>query len=126
MIPNEEKEGRWYYLGVKKLSTLRGITSKHQGDFYCLNCLLFYRTENKLKSREKVGRNKDFCGNVMRLEKDNILEFKQYMESDKMTHIIYADIEFLIRKIDRCENNAENASMQRISLQIFNVNNLDI
>ena len=29
MIPNKEKE-EWYYLAVKKLSTLlRGITSKH-------------------------------------------------------------------------------------------------
>ena len=26
-------------------------------------------------------------------EKDNILEFNQYMKSDKMPHIIYADIE---------------------------------
>ena len=39
MIPNEEKEG-WYYLAVKKLSTLlRGIKLKHYGDFYCLNWL---------------------------------------------------------------------------------------
>ena len=46
MIPNEEKEG-WHYLAVKKLSTLlRGITSIHHGDFYCLNCLHSFRTEN--------------------------------------------------------------------------------
>ena len=33
MISNEEKEG-WHYLAVKKLSALlRGITSKHHGDF---------------------------------------------------------------------------------------------
>ena len=39
MIPNEEKEG-WNYIAVKKLSTLLGgITSKHHGDFYCLNFL---------------------------------------------------------------------------------------
>ena len=37
MIPNGEG---WYYLAVKKLSVLiKGITSKHKGDFYCLNCL---------------------------------------------------------------------------------------
>ena len=53
MIPNKEKEGS-YYLTVKKLSTiLSGITSKHHGDFYCLNCLHSFRTENKLKSYEK-------------------------------------------------------------------------
>ena len=53
MIPNKEKEGS-HYLTVKKLSTiLSGITSKHHGDFYCLNCLHSFRTENKLKSYEK-------------------------------------------------------------------------
>ena len=52
-IPNEEKEG-WHYLSVKKLSTLlRGITSKHHGDFYCWNCLHSFRTENKVKLMKK-------------------------------------------------------------------------
>ena len=31
-------------------------------------------------------------------EKDIILEFNQYMKSDKMPYIIYADIESLIKK----------------------------
>ena len=66
IIPNEEKEGLWHYLAVKKLSTLlRGITSKQNGDLYCLNCLHSFRTENKLKSHEKVCKNKDFGGIVM-------------------------------------------------------------
>ena len=53
MIPKEEKEA-WHYLAVKQLSTLRGITSKDHGGFYCLNYLHSLRTENKLKSQEKV------------------------------------------------------------------------
>ena len=58
MIPNEEKEC-WYYLVIKKISALlHGITSKHKGDFRCLNCLHSFRTDNKLKSREKVWKNK--------------------------------------------------------------------
>ena len=37
MTQNGEKR---HYLAVKKLSALlRGITYKHPGDFYCLNCL---------------------------------------------------------------------------------------
>ena len=80
MIPNEEKKG-WHYLAVKKLSIfLTGITAKHHGDFYCLNCLHFFRIENKLKSHEKVCKNKDFCGIVTLSEKDNILKFNQYMK----------------------------------------------
>ena len=45
MIPNEEKEG-WHYFIVRKLSALlRGITSKHDAGFYCLNCPDSFRTE---------------------------------------------------------------------------------
>ena len=52
IIPNNEKGD--YILAVKRLSTLlRGITSKHHGDFYYLNCPHFFRTENKLKFHEK-------------------------------------------------------------------------
>ena len=51
-------------------------------------------------------------------EKDNILEFNQYMKSDKMPYIIYADIESLIRKIDGCANNPENSSTTKIGEHI--------
>ena len=108
--PSKLDEG-WHYIAVKKLSALlHGITSKHKGDFYCLNCLHSFRTKNKLKSNEKICKNKDFCGIVMPLENDNILEFNKYMKSNKMPYIIYADIESLIKKIDGCENNSENSS----------------
>ena len=48
MIPNGEG---WHHPAVKKLSVLlRGITSKHDGDFYCLNCLHSFVTEPKSES----------------------------------------------------------------------------
>ena len=54
MITDGEK---WHYLAVKKLSTLlKGITSKHKGDFYCLNCFQSYTTENKLKKHKNYVR----------------------------------------------------------------------
>ena len=40
----------WHYLAITNISgLLRGITSNHNGDFYCLNCLHSYRTKSKLK-----------------------------------------------------------------------------
>ena len=48
-------------------------------------------------------------------EKDKISEFSQYMKSDKMPYIIYADIEPLIKKTDGCANNPENSSATKIS-----------
>ena len=45
MIENGERI--WHYLAVKKLlALLRGITSKNNGDFYCLNFLHSFRTKN--------------------------------------------------------------------------------
>ena len=52
-------------------------------------------------------------------EKDNLLEFKQYMKSDKMSYIIYDDPESLIRKIDGCANNPENSSTTKIGEHIL-------
>ena len=58
MIPNGEG---WHYLAVKKLSALsNGITSKHKGDFCCLNCLYSFKIKNKLESQEKVYGKKNF------------------------------------------------------------------
>ena len=72
IISKKEIEG-WHYLAVKKLSALlHGMTSKYKDDFFCLNFLHSFRTKNKLKSHEKVCKNKDFCGTVMPSEKDNI------------------------------------------------------
>ena len=40
-------EKKWHYLAVKKLfALLYGINSKHKGDFYCLNCLHYFRIEH--------------------------------------------------------------------------------
>ena len=51
MISNGEK---WHYLTVKNLSELlRGKTSNHAGDFYCLNCFRAYSTKNKLEKHKK-------------------------------------------------------------------------
>ena len=53
MIPNGEK--------VKNLSVLlRGITSKHYGNFYYLNRLHSFRIKNKLELHKNVCENKDF------------------------------------------------------------------
>ena len=68
---------RWHYLAVKKLSALlRGITSKHFGDFYCPNCLHFFRIKTKLEYQKKASENKDFCNLFMLSEDCKILEFK--------------------------------------------------
>ena len=50
-----------HYITVKKVpALLRGITSKHHGDFLFLNCLHSFATENKHESHKEVCEKKTF------------------------------------------------------------------
>ena len=61
-----------HYLFVKRLSALlKGVTSKHNGDFYCLNCFYSFRTKNVLEKHENVYKDLDYCY-VEMPDKDNI------------------------------------------------------
>ena len=48
-----------------------------------------------------------------------ILEFNQYQKSDKGPSIIYADLKYIIEKIDGCKNNPENSSTTKVSKHIL-------
>ena len=63
-------------------------------------------------------KNKDFCGVEMPSERNKVLKFNQYMKSDKMPYIIYADLESFIEKIDECANNPEKSLTTKIGEHI--------
>ena len=50
-------------------------------------------------------------------EDTKVLEFNQYQKSDKAI-FIYADLDFIIVKIDRFKKNHENSSTTNVSKQI--------
>ena len=64
----------------------------------------------------------------MSSDETEILEFNQYQKSDKTPFIIYADLECLIEKTDRCKNNSKTSSTTKINKHIptrfFNVYNI--
>ena len=59
MITNSKKS---HYLAITNLSAfLKGISSNHKEDFYCLNCFNSYTSKNKLKEHEEICNNHDSC-----------------------------------------------------------------
>ena len=61
---------------TKGLSRLfRGITSNHDGDFYCLNCLHSFRTDNALKKHERFCDNNDCCNVEMPTQFNKTLKY---------------------------------------------------
>ena len=106
---------------VQKISALfRRITLKHDGDFYCLNCLYSFRTKNKLESHKTECENKYLCGAIISYEDTKILELNQFQKSDETLSIIYIGLESLIQKVGGCKNK------QTYFLRIFNVYDMDL
>ena len=50
-----------------------------------------------------------------------ILEFNQYLKSDKISSVIYADVESLIKRIDRFKKNFEKLSTLKLGEHILYV-----
>ena len=104
---------------IKNQSRLfRGITSNHNGDFYCLNCLHSYRTDNALKRHERLCNNHDYCEVKMPTEGTNILKYRSEGKSLHIPHIIYADLEVLFRKFQLCQPNPENSYTEKKNVHI--------
>ena len=99
------------YIAVKRFSILlKGITSNHVGDFYCLSCPHSFRQENKLKKHEKLCKNYDYCYIEMPKENKKIIKYNHREKSMKIPCIIYADMECFLERIDTCHNNPKKSS----------------
>ena len=92
---------------------LRGVTSDHNGDFYCLNCFHSYKTENKLKKHERILKDHDYCYVEMPNEYNKILKYNHGEESIKAPFIIYSDLECLLEKMHSCQNNPKKSSAEK-------------
>ena len=116
MITNREK---WHYIAlkseraddgfnrpIKSLSRLfREITSNHHGDFYCLNCLHSFRTDNAIKRHERLCDNNDYCNVEIPKPCNKTLKYNHGEKSLKTPFAIYADLECLLMKQQLCQNN---------------------
>ena len=115
----EDIQGKWHYIALKgditddgykkpinSISKLfRGITSNNNGDFYCLNCLHSFRTDNGLKKHERLCNKHDYCEIVMPTEDKNILKYNHGEKSLKVANVIYLDTKSLLTKIQPQQNN---------------------
>ena len=116
MISNGEN---WHYLAVKSLSRLlRGVSSTHDGGYYCLNCFHSFRTENKLNAHKNVCENRDYCKVELPSNENNFIKYNQGEKSLKMPFVMYADLECILKNMSTCYNNPEISSTTKISQHI--------
>ena len=139
----------WHYLALKNILTddgymyplksikrlLRGQSSKHDGDHYCMNCLHSFRTKKALKNHERLCDDHDYCKIIMPEEGKNTLKYHygtkslqmehaMYLKyhygtkSLKMEHAMYLDLECTLIKHDTCANDPNNSYTEKIVTHI--------
>ena len=117
-----DSDNNWHYLTVKSISRLlRGITSNHDEDFYCLNSFHSYTPKKRLEKHERICKDHDFCHVKMPNENNEILKYNPGEKLLKVSFIIYADLECLLEKINTFQNNPEKSYTEKklsINLQV--------
>ena len=108
---------KWYNRPIRSLSRLlRGKTSNHNGDFYCLNCFHSYSQyfiHNPLKKHDSLCNKHDHCYPEMPTENNKILKYNHGKNSLKAPFTIYADLERLLLKSISCQNNLKKSYTKR-------------
>ena len=94
---------------------LKGITSNHKEDFYCLKCFCAYSAKNKLEEHKKICKNNKYCHVEMPTKDNNTIKYDQGEKSIKLPFVIYADLECLLEKISTCQNNPNESSTTEIN-----------
>ena len=90
---------KWHYLAVTNLSALlQGMSSNHDGDFYCLNCFNSYTTKNKLKEHEEICNNHNGCHIQMPKWLEKILKYNPGEKLLRAPFAIYLDLECLLKR----------------------------
>ena len=117
---------KWYYIALKNEQTevgfkrpirslsrlFKGITSNHNGDFFCLNCLYSFRTDNALEKHERL-RDTDYCCLEMSPQFNKILKYSYGEKSLRAPFVIYSDLECLLLKQQSCQNNPNESYTDR-------------
>ena len=103
LIKDGEKS---HYCLIKNMSALiASQINNHKGTRnICLNCL------NSFKCKKSLDDHKEYCYNnecikTIMPEKGTYLRFKNFVHSEKVPFIVYADMESLIKNMDNCDPN---------------------
>ena len=101
-----ERDGVKHYCLVKNSSRLlsKQVSAHKEGTHICFRCL------NPFWSHESLKKHWEYCKNhkavkINMPDKGTILKFKHHERSERVSFIIYADTEALIKEMQNCDPN---------------------
>ena len=110
-----EKDGVKHYCLVKDISRLLSSQlSKHHGKkYFCDNCL------NSFGSQKVLDKHLEYCSKheavkTIMPKEGTMLKFKNYLNSEKVPFIVYADFECFIKPIHSCTQEKNNDDVKKL------------
>ena len=93
-----------HYCLVKNISALLSsqINNHNHKRHFCLNCFNGFDTPESLTKHKEYCYNNE-CVKILMPSSGSILEFKNFVHSEKAPFTIYADFESLIKPLDVCD-----------------------
>ena len=105
---------KYHYLAVTNLSgLLKGISSNHKEDFYCLNCFNSYTTKNKLKEHEEICNNHNSCRIEMPEWVNKTIKHNPGEKSLKAPFAIYLHLECSLKKVQSRQSSPEKSYTEK-------------
>ena len=107
LIKDEENA---HYCLINNISALLiSQINNHKGTRHiCLNCLSGYNTKQALDNHKEYCYNNE-CVKTIMPEKGTMLRFKNFLHSEKVPFIVYADTEALIKEMHNCDPNPQKS-----------------
>ena len=107
LIKDEENA---HYCLVNNISALLASQiNNHKGTRnICLNCLSSYKCKKSLDEHKEYCYNNE-CVKTIMPEPGTFLRFKNFLHSEKVPFVVYADTEALIKEIHNCDPNPQKS-----------------
>ena len=108
MLLKDEKNA--HYCLVNNMSALLASQiNNHKGTRnICLNCLSSYKCKKSLDEHKEYCYNNE-CVKTIMPEPGTFLRFKNFLHSEKVPFVVYADTEALIKEIHNCDPNPQKS-----------------
>ena len=105
----KDEENAHYCLVNNMSALLASQINNHKGTRnICLNCLSSYKCKKSLDEHKEYCYNNE-CVKTIMPEVGTMLKFKNFLHSEKVPFIVYADTEALIKEMSNCDPNPEKS-----------------
>ena len=107
LLKNEENA---HYCLVNNISALLASQiNNHKGTRHiCLNCLNSYKCKKSLDEHKEYCYNNE-CVKTIMPEEGTMVYFKNFLHSEKLPFVVYADTEALIKEMHNCDPNPQKS-----------------